>query len=88
MPASASVGTSGSAAARTLLETAKARSRPSRIWPMQLGILSHPDSRRPATTSTNIGPAPRKGTWVISVPLRSLNISMVICGEPPEPLLP
>jgi len=68
--------------------TASARSRPSRMWPMQEGMLSQPASRRPATASTSIGPAPRKGTCAMSVPLRSFSISIVMCGEPPLPELP
>ena len=55
---------------------------------MQEGMLSQPASRRPATASTSIGPAPRKGTCAMSVPERSFSISMVMCGEPPLPELP
>ena len=88
MPASAMVGTSGSEEERPAPLTASARSRPSRMWPMQEGMLSQPASRRPATASTSIGPAPRKGTCAMSVPERSFSISMVMCGEPPLPELP
>ena len=57
--ASATVGTSGRAAERSPLVTAKALSLPDWMWGMDEGRLSNITSMVPASMSDRAGPEPR-----------------------------
>src|SRR6266508_6159405 len=85
-PASAKVGTAGSAALRRALETAKARSLPALIWGRGPEIAIEPTGGSPATTATTAGPAPRKWIGVmLSLPTTLKRFSPVRCGVVPLP---
>ena len=64
-PAAAIVGTSGSAALRSLLVTASAMSLPDLIWGSAEGRLSNITSIVPPIRSSSAGLDPRYGKWTM-----------------------
>ena len=53
---------------------------------MTPGRLLNMALTRPGIRSFMAGPAPRYGTWVISMPAMRLNSSPLRCGEAPMPV--
>ena len=86
-PASAMVGTSGSAGFRFACVTARPFSFPDLMWPEPSSTEANSRSTWPAIRSIIAGPPPLYGTCVIFVPVSSWNSSAVRCGEPPLPEL-
>ena len=61
---------------------------PDWIRPSTDGSVENAASMRPPTISMAIGPAPRKATCVICVPVLALNSSMARCEADPAPVEP
>ena len=53
-----------------------------------LGSVEFETSMRPAISSCTSGAAPRKGTWVILVPVRVMKSSVARCEPEPTPVEP
>ena len=79
-PASATVGTSGSAGSRAIPVIASARRRPARICGSKVTSPSKINCTSPALTACSAGAPPLYGTCTRSTPARLLNISAARCG--------
>ena len=85
-PASANVGTSGSALMRLALDTASTRSLPALTCGKGPEIAIEPTGGSPETTATTAWPAPRKWMGVmLSLPTTLNRFSPVRCGVVPRP---
>ena len=80
MPASFEVGTFGSDGSRVTPETAIGLSLPlSMCGPGVVGV-SNANWTSFASSPWVIGPLPRYGTWIMSMPAMRLNCSVMTCG--------
>ena len=61
---------------------------PAWIWPSTEGRVEFDTSMRPAISSCTSGAAPRNGTWVIRMPVRTMNSSVERCEPEPRPVEP
>ncbi len=84
-PDSFSVGTSGSALEREIEVTAIGRRRPAFTLGTAAEMFSNRIWTSPPSTAAIEGPLPLNGTWSMSMPAASLNISPEICTEVPVP---
>ncbi|MCY1368750.1 hypothetical protein D9M69_557510 [compost metagenome] len=82
-PASAKVGTSGSAGSRWRDATASARRAPA--WTCAREPVSSIMSTWPAIRSETAGPLPLYGMCSTSTPVRCLNIEPARCCDEPTP---
>src|SRR5258706_5572094 len=87
-PASAIVGTLGSAALRLAVLTASARSLPSWIGPRLAMIGTQEYCSRAPIVSERIGGVPLSGTCTALIPAARLNFSVLMCAALPTPAVP